>query len=253
MALVRQASFRLGLLRRAVQNIGTNSCAGLSWPVATFALWGNTGGPGGEYASEPTSNRCGRIVESGKGQAPCRQPSIDPPSCSRSSKPTPCCRWCGRSQATWRTLAGEVIERRHRLAMLTAGRELKPGDPYADELTQIEAELEADIDPRSGVPGRAAGFGRRAQRGSGGPGRFSRTDGRSHRLSLLEAGRAGSAALARAGGRLCRPAVADGRQSSQTAASQAGMGAMIRSADSRSHVSAAGPSVLASQQPILTI
>jgi hypothetical protein len=42
-------------------------------------------------------------------------------------------------------LAGEVMERRHRLAMLTAGRELKPGDPYADELAQTEAELEADI------------------------------------------------------------------------------------------------------------
>src|SRR5262245_31335623 len=42
-------------------------------------------------------------------------------------------------------LAGEVMERRHRLAMLTAGRELKPGDPYADELAQTEAELEKDV------------------------------------------------------------------------------------------------------------
>jgi len=43
------------------------------------------------------------------------------------------------------TLAGDVMERRHRLAALTAGRELKPGDPYADELAQTEAEIEHDI------------------------------------------------------------------------------------------------------------
>ncbi len=42
-------------------------------------------------------------------------------------------------------LASEVMERRHRLATLTAGRELKPGDPYADELAQTETELEKDI------------------------------------------------------------------------------------------------------------
>jgi hypothetical protein len=42
-------------------------------------------------------------------------------------------------------LAGEVVERRHRLAMLTAGRDLKAGDLYTDELAQTEAELEKDI------------------------------------------------------------------------------------------------------------
>ncbi len=42
-------------------------------------------------------------------------------------------------------LATEVMDRRHRLAVLTAGRELKPGDPYADELAQTEAEIEQDI------------------------------------------------------------------------------------------------------------
>src|SRR4029453_1576664 len=42
-------------------------------------------------------------------------------------------------------LAGEVVERRHRLAMLTAGRDLKAGDPYTDELAQTEAELESDV------------------------------------------------------------------------------------------------------------
>jgi Uncharacterized conserved protein len=42
-------------------------------------------------------------------------------------------------------LAGEVVERRHRLAILTAGRDLKAGDPYADELAQTEAELESDV------------------------------------------------------------------------------------------------------------
>jgi hypothetical protein len=42
------------------------------------------------------------------------------------------------------TLAREVMERRHRLAMLTAGRDLKPGDLYGEELAQVEADLEKD-------------------------------------------------------------------------------------------------------------
>jgi hypothetical protein len=42
------------------------------------------------------------------------------------------------------TLAKDVVERRHRLALLLAGRELKSGDPYSDELAQMEAELERD-------------------------------------------------------------------------------------------------------------
>ncbi len=42
------------------------------------------------------------------------------------------------------TLAKDVVERRHRLALLTSGRDLKPGDPYSDELAQMESELERD-------------------------------------------------------------------------------------------------------------
>lgn len=42
------------------------------------------------------------------------------------------------------TLARDVMERRHRIALLTAGRDLKAGDPYGDELTQIEADVEKD-------------------------------------------------------------------------------------------------------------
>lgn len=42
------------------------------------------------------------------------------------------------------SLAREVVERRHRLDVITAGRDLKTGDPYADELTHVEAELERD-------------------------------------------------------------------------------------------------------------
>jgi len=41
-------------------------------------------------------------------------------------------------------LSREVTERRHRLAYLTAGRDLESGDPYGDELAQIEKELEKD-------------------------------------------------------------------------------------------------------------
>jgi hypothetical protein len=41
-------------------------------------------------------------------------------------------------------LAKDVVERRHRLALLTSGRDLKPGDPYSDELAQMELELERD-------------------------------------------------------------------------------------------------------------
>ena len=42
------------------------------------------------------------------------------------------------------TLAKDVVERRHRLALLTSGRDPKPGDPYSDELSQMENELERD-------------------------------------------------------------------------------------------------------------
>jgi hypothetical protein len=42
------------------------------------------------------------------------------------------------------TLAKDVVERRHRLALLTSGRDLKQGDPYSDELAQMDADLERD-------------------------------------------------------------------------------------------------------------
>ena len=42
------------------------------------------------------------------------------------------------------SLARDVVERRHRIALLTAGRELKKGDPYGDELAQIEKDLQQD-------------------------------------------------------------------------------------------------------------
>lgn len=48
------------------------------------------------------------------------------------------------------TLAREVMERRHRVALLTAGRDPKPGDPYAEELAQIEAEIEKDTERLQG-------------------------------------------------------------------------------------------------------
>src|SRR3954452_20494479 len=41
-------------------------------------------------------------------------------------------------------LAKDVVERRHRLGLLTRGRDLKAGDPYSDELAQMEADLERD-------------------------------------------------------------------------------------------------------------
>ena len=72
------------------------------------------------------------------------------------------------------TLAKDVVERRHRLALLTAGRDPRPGDPYSDELAQMEAELESDavrlqeyveelrelgVEPKGavGVPGQGRG------------------------------------------------------------------------------------------------
>lgn len=42
------------------------------------------------------------------------------------------------------TLATDVMERRHRLALIANGRELKAGDPYSDELAQMKADLERD-------------------------------------------------------------------------------------------------------------
>jgi hypothetical protein len=41
-------------------------------------------------------------------------------------------------------LSREVIERRQRLALLTAGRQNTPRDPYSEELSQIEEELDKD-------------------------------------------------------------------------------------------------------------
>lgn len=41
-------------------------------------------------------------------------------------------------------LAREVVDRRERLAHLMAGRELESGDPYEEELAQIEEELQKD-------------------------------------------------------------------------------------------------------------
>lgn len=41
-------------------------------------------------------------------------------------------------------LSREVMERRERLALLTAGRTAAAGDPYSEELVQIEEELEKD-------------------------------------------------------------------------------------------------------------
>jgi hypothetical protein len=41
-------------------------------------------------------------------------------------------------------LAQEVLERRQRLAMLMAGREREAGNPYSDELAQVEHEIEND-------------------------------------------------------------------------------------------------------------
>lgn len=41
-------------------------------------------------------------------------------------------------------LSRDVIERRERVARLTGGRELQAGDPYSDEMAEIERELELD-------------------------------------------------------------------------------------------------------------
>jgi hypothetical protein len=43
------------------------------------------------------------------------------------------------------TLAADVVERRHRLALLASNRHPKPGDPYSDELAQMESDLERDM------------------------------------------------------------------------------------------------------------
>ena len=65
-------------------------------------------------------------------------------------------------------LSREVIDRHQRVEHLKAGRDITSGDPYDDELTQIEEELEKDrrrlteyveelrqlgVEPKSGVEG----------------------------------------------------------------------------------------------------
>lgn len=42
------------------------------------------------------------------------------------------------------TLTLDVLERRQRLAMLTAGRDREAGDVYSEELAAIEAEIDKD-------------------------------------------------------------------------------------------------------------
>lgn len=44
------------------------------------------------------------------------------------------------------TLSREVLERRQRLATLTAGRNSSAKDPYSEELAQIEEELDKDTE-----------------------------------------------------------------------------------------------------------
>lgn len=41
-------------------------------------------------------------------------------------------------------LSRQVIDRRERFESLTAGRDMESGDPYDDELAQIEEEIEKD-------------------------------------------------------------------------------------------------------------
>lgn len=43
-------------------------------------------------------------------------------------------------------LANELVDRRQRLAMLTAGREREAGNPYSDELAAVEAEIDKDAE-----------------------------------------------------------------------------------------------------------
>ena len=42
-------------------------------------------------------------------------------------------------------LSREVVERRERISFLSAGREKHAGDPYQDDLAQIEEDLEKDL------------------------------------------------------------------------------------------------------------
>jgi hypothetical protein len=41
-------------------------------------------------------------------------------------------------------LSNELLERRQRLTMLTAGRERESGNPYSDELAEVERAIERD-------------------------------------------------------------------------------------------------------------
>ena len=41
-------------------------------------------------------------------------------------------------------LSTELVERRQRLTMLMTGREREAGNPYSDELTAVEAEIDKD-------------------------------------------------------------------------------------------------------------
>ncbi len=104
-------------------------------------------------------------------------------------------------------LARDVVQRRERLANVAHPPESRPGDPYDQELAQVEDELEKDgrrlqeyVRELRGVSrGRAEGWDR-------GPGRFPGHHRRPDSLSLLEAGGAGSSILARSRCWVLRPA-----------------------------------------------
>ena len=121
--------------------------------------------------------------------------------CSPSNRPMPFCRWCGRSRPTWWSWPAKSSSAGSGWPCSQSGRPDDQRDPYSEELSQIEEELDKDQVALAGLRRRAARVGRRAQERRR-AGRFSRHDGRPAGVSVLEAGRAGSSALARPGSRL---------------------------------------------------
>ena len=112
-----------------------------------------------------------------------------PASCSRSSRPTPSLPLVRAITTDLVRLSREVIDRRERLALLSAGRKSTAKDPYREELAQIEEELDKDSERLQAYVDELRELGVEPKNGPEGLVDFPCHDGRADRVSVLEARR----------------------------------------------------------------
>ena len=92
-------------------------------------------------------------------------------------------------------LSRDVLERRERLAVLGMDHSDRPGDPYQEELAQMEEELERDTRQLQEYVRELQRLGIEPKSATDGLVDFPSIDGWPDGLPLLEAGRAGGARI----------------------------------------------------------